>query len=497
MEKSRSKLVQTTSVVVGAAAWAALVPLSCVAAALPTPSSTAHDITIAAVSGIAVMLASIGIGAFAWRRHAALMAASLERAQRRMHIILDSAHEAFIAMNEAGSITDWNDSAVRMFGWTKEEAIGKPMAALIIPPSLREGHDRGMARYLSTKNPCILNRRVEMSALRRNGEEFPIEITISSTGLDDKLSFSAFIHDISTRKRKEEDLRQSRQQLRMVADNMPALISYADTSERFLFANRTFHDWFGRSPEETPGSTIRDFLGDDDYEQARPYIVRALKGEKVTFERTHVDRLGRLRHNEATYLPDMDENGVVRGMYVMVVDVTQRTLMEQKLYEQATHDTLTDLPNRSELTSRLEQAVQRVNRSGQELAIMFLDIDGFKGINDSFGHHSGDELLREFAMRLRDAVRKSDIVARWAGDEFIVVLEKSTLSIDAVHAVARKIMKAMEQPISCSKASKTVSTSIGIAFFKRGQETASEFISRADAAMYVAKRNGKNQYVFA
>jgi diguanylate cyclase (GGDEF)-like protein/PAS domain S-box-containing protein len=322
-------------------------------------------------------------------------------------------------------------------------------------------------------------------------------MTISATEHGGTQSFVAFLHDLSDRKRKEEDLRQSRLQLRMVADNMPALISYVDTQERFLFTNRTFYEWFGRSPEQVPGSTIRDFIGDDDYRKAKPYIDRALAGEKVTFERTHVDRLGRIRFNEATYLPDVDEHGAVRGMYVMVLDITQRTLMEQKLYEQATHDALTDLPNRSELTSRLEQAVQRVNRSGQELAIMFLDVDGFKAINDSLGHHAGDELLREFARRLKHSVRKSDTVARWAGDEFIVILEKSMLSIDAVHSVARKIMKAMEEPISCGSSERIVSTSIGIAFFKRGQESASELISRADTAMYVAKRNGKNQYVFA
>ncbi|HYD81128.1 MAG TPA: diguanylate cyclase [Paucimonas sp.] len=444
----------------------------------------------------AILAALVGIGTAILRLQVYPLAASLRKAQRRLQVILDSANEAFVGMDRDGIITDWNENAVRIFGWTKEEAIGRPMAELIIPPSLRETHERGKARYLSTGLSTVLNQRLELTALRRDGEEFPVEITIGMTGLDDNVAFSAFMHDISARQRREADLRQSRQQLRMVADNMPALISYVDVNQRFLFSNRTFYDWFDRSPEQIPDCTIKDFLGDDGYREALPYIERALGGEKVTFERTHVDRAGRVRHNEATYLPDFDDSGRVRGMYVMVLDITQRTLMEQKLYEQATHDALTGLPNRSELTSRLEQAVQRINRSGQELAIMFLDLDGFKSVNDTLGHHAGDELLREFAERLKSAVRKSDTVARWAGDEFIVILEKSTLSIDAVHAVARKIMKAMEQPFACG-GGRIVSTSIGIAFFKRGQESASEFISRADAAMYVAKRNGKNQYAFA
>jgi diguanylate cyclase (GGDEF)-like protein/PAS domain S-box-containing protein len=495
MGTSRSKLVRMTSLVIGLAAWTIIV-LWIADGAMPLLASFAshNSMTTALLSGAAILLALIGLGATLWRLSTHSLTAALKNARRRAQVILDRSHEAFVAMDAHGVITEWNDSAVRIFGWTRQDAVGKRMTELIIPAKEQKN---GLAGYLSTEAKSMLNKRLEWSAVRRSGEEFPIEITIASTGIDGDISFSAFINDISEHKRKEEALRQSRLQLRMVADNMPALISYVDTDERFVFANRTFYDWFGRSPEDTPGCTIREFVGEDGYNQAKPYIERALKGEKVTFERTHIDLAGGVRYNEATYLPDIDDAGVVRGMYVMVLDITQRTLMEQKLYEQATHDALTGLPNRSELTSRLEQAVQRVNRSGQELAIMFLDIDGFKAVNDSLGHHSGDELLREFAMRLKSAVRKSDTVARWAGDEFIVALEKSTLSIDAVHAVARKIMKAMEQPIVCGRVSRVVSTSIGIAFFKRGQETADELISRADAAMYVAKRHGKNRYVFA
>jgi diguanylate cyclase len=487
MKTSRSKLVQTTSLVVGLAALVVFVLWTWYGNAAATTT----------VSGFAVVIAPAGLGVFLLSLGAYLLAASLRKAQLRVQVVLDSSHDAFVAIDGNGIITDWNDSAVRIFGWSKEDAIGKSMADLIVPPTMRDRHEQGLARYLSTGQATILSQRLEFTAVRRSGEEFPIEITISSTGIEGGISFSAFIHDLSERKLKEEALRQSRQQLRMVADNMPALISYVDTREHFRFTNQTFYEWFGRSPDQVPDCTIRDFLGEDEYAKTKPFIERALKGEKVTFERTHIDRTGRLRYNEATYLPDVDEHGTVRGMYVMVLDITQRTLMEQKLYEQATHDALTDLPNRSELTSRLEQAVQRVNRSGQELAIMFLDIDGFKAINDTLGHHAGDELLREVAMRLKGAVRKSDTVARWAGDEFIIILEQSMLSIDAVHAVARKIMKAMEQPIMCGNVGRIVGTSIGIAFFKRGQESASEFISRADTAMYAAKRNGKNQYVFA
>lgn len=481
METHRSKLIIKTTLVIGLTAlivfaFAAIKANTVVSAGLLVPAIIVIGLLLLQVHRLAV---------------------SLDMAQHRVKTMLDSAHDAFVAIDRHGVVTDWNESAVLIFGWTKEEAVGKRLAELIIPPAFREQHEHGLERYLSTGKSTILNRRIELTALRRNGEEFPIEITISVAELDDNISFAAFMHDLSFRKCKEEDLRQSRQQLRMVADNMPALISYVDTDERFRFTNRTFYEWFGRSPEQIPNCTVHDFLGEDEYHKAKPYIDRALNGEKVTFERTHIDRLGRVRYNEATYMPDIDEHGVVRGMYVMVLDITQRTLMERKLYEQATHDALTGLPNRSELTSRLEQAVQRVNRSGQELAIMFLDVDGFKNINDTLGHHAGDELLREFAMRLKGSVRKSDTVARWAGDEFIVILEQSTLSIDSVHAVARKIMNTMAQPIKCSNTSRVVSTSIGIAFFKRGQESASEFISRADTAMYTAKRNGKNQYVFA
>lgn len=307
--------------------------------------------------------------------------------------------------------------------------------------------------------------------------------------------FYAMAYDITRRKVSELRQAESEKRLRMITDNLPALIAYIDQQERYQFANSTYRTWFGKSPTDIPGSTVSDFVGEAAYQHLKPYLNRALDGERVTFDKTSTGLTGRQHFVEATYIPDVDEQGCVHGVYSMVMDVTQRTLMEQNLYRQATTDSLTGLPNRSELVSRLEQAVLRSRRSNDELALLFLDIDGFKAINDTLGHHAGDEVLRDFGKRLVGLVRRTDTVGRWAGDEFIIILESPNMTSETACTLANKVLRAMTEPFDCANQKRLLGTSIGIAMFSREQELPGQLISRADAAMYRAKHGGKNCYV--
>lgn len=177
---------------------------------------------------------------------------------------------------------------------------------------------------------------------------------------------------------------------------------------------------------------------------------------------------------------------------LFIHDITERQQLERLRDQQAREDVLTKLPNRRALDERLPDAMARARRAEKPLAVLFMDLDGFKAINDAHGHAVGDELLRVIGKRLMQAVRETDYVARWAGDEFVLLLEGSDST--AIATLANKLVQLIEKPMTVGDAALNVSVSIGVAlYFPASAETANELLKRADVAMYDAKRSGKAQ----
>lgn len=176
-------------------------------------------------------------------------------------------------------------------------------------------------------------------------------------------------------------------------------------------------------------------------------------------------------------------------------EVAERKLAEQRVRHMAQHDALTGLPNRALLADRLEQSLTQARRHGHRVAVMFLDLDRFKAINDSLGHEVGDELLKEIARRLRGVVRAADTVGRLGGDEFVVVLHETQDAAAAAH-VAEKIIAAFVPPVRVGPHELRASTSIGIALYPEDGDTAPALLKCADAAMYHAKNGGRDRFHF-
>ncbi|XQU07889.1 diguanylate cyclase [Halomonas sp. LY9] len=274
----------------------------------------------------------------------------IERRTRELNLVIESAYDAYLSIDGQGRVLDWNRAAESMFGWSRKEALTRPLTALMFPQGL------------SHQDETV---PVSCEATRRDGVRLPVEVRLTSYEIHGRARRSLFIHDIT-----------ERQQLERLRD------------------------------------------------------------------------------------------------------------------QQAREDVLTRLPNRRALDERLPEAMARVRRTLNPLAVLFLDLDGFKSINDQHGHAMGDELLRDVAKRLQQAVRETDFVARWAGDEFVVLLEGVTE--DALEPLAQKLIHVIEQPLQVGSAVLQVSTSIGVALFvPDAAETAHELLKRADVAMYVAKRAGK------
>lgn len=281
--------------------------------------------------------------------------------------------------------------------------------------------------------------------------------------------------------------------LRLITDNMPALISRIAPDRRFLFNNRAYERWLERPLAEITGQRLQDVYTPEQYQRIAPHLETAFSGELVTFEIF----TGR-RHVRATYVPEIDSEGRVESVYGLVHDITQIKQVEEELRRLAQFDPLTGLANRRRFEERMHEAIARSERSGDTLALLFLDLDRFKRINDSLGHKTGDRVLQEFAARLLASVRQTDTVARLAGDEFVIVLENlhPHTAREEVDVVARKILAAMSPSLRVDDAIVGLSTSIGIALRVPGEIDAPALLQRADAALYAAKHAGRGTWRF-
>lgn len=285
-----------------------------------------------------------------------------------------------------------------------------------------------------------------------------------------------------------------------IFNKLPGMVAYWDTEQRCKFANADYEKWFGVNPRDLIGKTLSELLGPI-YPLNRPYILGALRGEAQTFQREIPDPAGAPpRFSQANYVPDVVD-GVVRGFIVLVPDISPSIRLERQLREaqehareMATHDYLTGLPNRFLFEDRLARAIEVSSRQQRHFAVTFLDLDGFKNINDTYGHRVGDKVLCEVAKRLTGSVREMDTVSRMGGDEFLIMLPEVG-GADQSGRVATKILDAMAQtPFNAGDQSLTLTFSIGIAIYPEHGSNSNELITHADKALYGAKRAGKNRF---
>jgi diguanylate cyclase (GGDEF)-like protein/PAS domain S-box-containing protein len=298
--------------------------------------------------------------------------------------------------------------------------------------------------------------------------------------------------DITGRKRSERALRDTADQLRLFADNVPAMTVSWDENVICRFANKAFAEFFGIAVEDMVGKKMRDVLGEEVYREIEGHVAQVLHGHPVTYQRTRTLPDGESRYLEVRLLPHIGDQGKILGCFSMTTDITEHKLTQERIQRAAHHDTLTGLPNRALFNDRLKQTISLAKRDSREFALLYLDLDKFKPVNDALGHAAGDELLKAVATRIRRQLRDSDTVARVGGDEFIVILPDIRKREDA-ESVARKIIAALATPfqLGSQKQSVDIGTSIGIAVYPADARDADALVKAADTAMYRAKQSGK------
>jgi diguanylate cyclase (GGDEF)-like protein/PAS domain S-box-containing protein len=297
--------------------------------------------------------------------------------------------------------------------------------------------------------------------------------------------------DITARKQAEQDLRDSAEKLRVFADNVPAMTVSWDENLRCRFANKMLTEFFGLDAGNIIGKHVREVLGEDAYREIEGHFAQVLQGRPATYQRTIRLENGEPRYIEVRLLPQIGEQGKVLGCFAVTTDITEHKLTEERIRRMAHHDGLTGLPNRLLFNDRLDQAISLAKREARRFALLYLDLDRFKAVNDTLGHAAGDALLQGVGARIRAEVRESDTVARIGGDEFALILP-DIAGREEAQTVARKIIVALAPPfpLGSQGQSAEIGASIGIALYPADGRDADALVNAADAAMYGAKQAG-------
>ena len=449
---------------------------------------------------------------------------TIREREQRLNGVLNSVADAIITTDEAGIIQSYNPAAQKMFGHTAASIIGKNIS-LIMAGEHQKRHDQYYKTYLeSGKNNVIGMTGRELLALKADGTTFPVELAVTELRLGNRRYFTGIIHDITDRKRAENELRKAHDELEIrvkertseltqeiverktaqkslqlaaeVIANLTEAVVIVDIKFKVMSVNPAFSEISGFSTDETVGK--------------RPPFFKALKKDRDLFERMNNEleakgywegELWTAKKNKQKYAIRLSISAIVADggkdlQYAVVFnDITKRKQDEERIYFQANYDPLTELPNRTLFQDRLHQGLFTMARSDRKLGLMFLDLDGFKEINDHHGHDVGDLLLQEAAQRLLDCIRTGDTVARLGGDEFTIIMPNLTDSRDA-RLLAQRILDTISAPYHLKGHESSVSASIGVTIYPDDAIEASDLVKNADVAMYRAKENGKANFQF-
>lgn len=295
-----------------------------------------------------------------------------------------------------------------------------------------------------------------------------------------------------------KSLQDNRHRLNLILNTVPCGILENDVNGRMVYSNRAHHDMLGWAPGTLVGQNIWDLQPD---EAGRAYL-RDYLGTLVR-ERPHPETLitrnrtatGEIIDLEVVWDYHFNQDDELTGFISIVTDITERKKQEQKILHLAHYDTLTELPNRFLSLDRLSNQIKATSRDKEQVAVLFMDLDNFKKINDSLGHETGDLLLKQAANRLRSRIRDGDTVGRLGGDEFIVLLGNLQHTDDAT-VIVHKLLAAFRKPFNLAGRELMMTVSVGVAIYPDDASDASQLLRHADMAMFHAKDNGRNTFAY-
>ena len=411
-------------------------------------------------------------------------------AEGRWKAAAETLHVGLVLVSPDGTWREVNQAVAEMLGISSEFLVGADLEAFSYLP------DSGIGIY---EFAAVVKRETERATFQKRlmrWDGTPFQVEVGFAGIFDPsgtlLEVVTFIEDISVRHRAQQELESAFSRFESLVEHSSDVTLIVDKIGRLLYASPGLENVLGYSGRSRLGKRTADLVHPADRERVKDvFAVVMLKESSVeSFD-------CRLFHNDGTYryvevtVTNLIEDRAVGGIVVNVRDVTERVVIARRLEYQASHDPLTMLPNRLLLLDRLNVARERYLREGDEFALLYLDLDEFKHVNDSMGHAVGDELLMEVARRLVRAVRSEDTVSRLGGDEF-VVLATSVGGVEEARSLAERIRGDLQVPFDVGDVKLRVGCSIGIALSEGS--TAEEMMQEADTALYRAKERGRGRW---
>jgi diguanylate cyclase (GGDEF)-like protein/PAS domain S-box-containing protein len=403
--------------------------------------------------------------------------------------LLASVEQAVIATDLDGIITYWNPFAETLYGWSAAEAIGRNIVDIVPSDAIREQTTHMMLSLTAGHSWSG-----EFLVRHRNGALMPVHITDSPIrdGQGKLIGIISISNDISERKKFEREL----QLAAMVYQAIGEAIVVVNIHNDVVAFNPAFTQLTGYGDQELIGSSIKLIWSSRNQSGFHDEVRHSLEktgrwqGKVWTRRKSGEERLEWLMIDTI-----FDEHGRPRNRIGMLSTMTDQKLAEETIWRQANFDPLTGLPNRSMFQERLEHEVMKAARTNRTLALMFIDLDRFKEVNDTLGHDKGDVLLQEAARRLSSCIRQVDTVARLGGDEFTIILGELD-DADIVERVAEDMLRRLSEPFQLGMETVYLSASIGVTLYPDDAGNVAALLRNADQAMYAAKRNGRNRFQY-
>ncbi|MEG3617297.1 EAL domain-containing protein [Magnetovibrio sp. PR-2] len=451
-------------------------------------------------------------------------AATLQEREQRLRGILDTVADAIITINAHGEVMAFNMAAESIFGYEAREVIGHNIS-MLVGSEHAHNHDQYIANYIDTGKPKIIDLKGrEETGRRKDGTEFALELAVTELRHGTKRFFTGVVRDITERKEHEEQIRRHHDELEMRVEERTReltqeILERRRAEDKLRLAGEVIEALNEGvviiNPDFRISSINPAYTSISGYESGEvlgnyPINHTALSQGSAMFDDmwSGLEMQGRwegefwnLRKSGEEYAERLSvtaitsPSGEVMQFAAIISDITKRKQDEERILYQANYDSLTGLPNRSLFLDRLTQAINTMSRTDKNLALLFIDLDGFKLVNDTLGHDVGDMLLKETAKRLGTCVRTGDTVARLGGDEFTIIMPNLD---DARNAplVAQRVLDSLGRAFLLSGHEAFVSGSIGITIYPDDADDASDLLKNADAAMYRAKEEGKANFQF-
>ncbi len=417
---------------------------------------------------------------------------ALKESEERYRAVMEQSTEAIWLFDpDSKEVLESNTAFQGLLGYSGEELRG--MTNYDFVAHNKEDIDAAVRQKVRDGEDLPSERKYR----RKDGTLLDVEVNGTVISYGDKEVVCSVARDLTERKEAEEALKESEERFRSAFEDAPVGVAFVDLNRRYLRVNHALREMLGYSEEELLEKTSREITHPEDLEKSAERTRLVLENEAGSshLEKRYMHADGHVVWVLSSVSLVQDSGGNPDHFVALFQDVTERKALEERLEHQAFHDSLTDLPNRALFTDRLGHALSRLNRRKEPIAVLFVDLDNFKHVNDSLGHEAGDRLLVTAAKRLRKSVRPEDTVARLGGDEFTVLLE-GIVDRGGAERAAERISRSMQAPFNLDGREIFTGVSIGIALTDTIPKETEDLLKNADLALYSAKRKGRNRYEF-